>query len=143
MNDRERVELGRKLRIKPEHWVALVNPPPECASIIPLVRSTEPDRADVVIGFATQRADLDLLHLLYAAARDNRLAWLAYPRPGRLSTDLRRDLLIRDLRKYGVDPADFVSVDETWLALLLRPGPDTAPDAEAAELLAWPCASDA
>jgi len=75
-------EFARKLRIEPGHRVAVVNEPPECASFLSRAGGLEPNRADVVIGFAIERADLASLNLVYAAALAARLAWVSYPRSG-------------------------------------------------------------
>jgi hypothetical protein len=141
MDGRALVELGRKLRIKPGQQVAVVNAPPECASIIPILGGLDPHHADAVIGFVIRRGDLDLLNSVYAAARTGRPAWVGYPKPGRLATDVHRDWLLRALRQYGVDPVDDVSIDDTWSAVLLRRGLYT--EADAADLLAWPGNQDA
>ena len=61
-------ELARKLRIKPGHRVAVVNAPAECALITPIAGGCDPNHADVVMGLATERADLASLNAVYAAA---------------------------------------------------------------------------
>jgi hypothetical protein len=46
-------------------------------------------RADVVIGFVVRRDDLGMVEPVLAAARADRLAWIAYPKGGQLGTDLK------------------------------------------------------
>lgn len=114
-------ELGRRLGIKAGETVALVNPPVGYTERIPGADGSTPDQADAVIGFTARRADLDRLAAVYGAALAGRRAWIGYPKPGRLATDLRRDLLARDVRKYGVQSVESVSIDGDWSGLLLRP----------------------
>ncbi len=55
------------------------------------------------------------------AARADRLAWIDYPKGGRLGTDLNRDLLVAALAARGVQPVRQVSIDDTWSAPRFRP----------------------
>jgi hypothetical protein len=56
-----------------------------------------------------------------AAARADRLAWISYPKGGRLGTDPNRDRLAAALAAHGVQPVRQVSIDDTWSALRFRP----------------------
>jgi hypothetical protein len=129
------VQLG----ITPDQGVALVNAPPECALAISVADGSGPDRADVVIGFITRRADLDLLSPVGAAAHADRTAWAAYPKPGQLGTDIAREWLGRAVRLYGVKVIQQVSLDGTWSAVLLQPIEEDEGEAHAADIeAAWP-----
>ena len=55
------------------------------------------------------------------AARRDKLAWIAYPKAGRLGTDLNRDILAATLAGEGVRPVRQIAIDETWSALRFRP----------------------
>lgn len=135
-------EFEEKLRIQPRQSVALVNAPPESGLTVPTPSGSEPDHADAVIGFAIRGRDLDLLEPVYMAARADRLAWLTYPKPGRLGTDLHREWIARNVRRYGVKPIENVSIDQTWSAQLLRPTFDDELENIAADIdFAWPGAS--
>lgn len=114
----------------------MVDAPPDAALNLPTGDGLDPAPADAVIGFVVHREDMELLDAVYAAANNGRLAWVSYPKPGRLDTDVHREWLFRALREHGVDPVDAVSVDDTWAAVLVRPGLYT--DADVADLLAWP-----
>jgi hypothetical protein len=46
--------------------------------------------------------------------------WIAYPKAGKLGTDLSRDILAA-LTAEGIQPVRQVTVDETWSALRFRP----------------------
>jgi len=117
-------ELEQKLQIKPGQSVAVVNVPPESRLRLLRTAGSNPDQADVVIGFAVRPADLAWLRSVYAAARAGRLVWVIYPSPGQPGTDLRRDWLVRALRQYGVEAVQDVSINRTWSALQLGPAKD-------------------
>jgi hypothetical protein len=86
-----------------------------------MAAGTEPGAADAVIGFAARQDDLDHLSPVIAAARADRLAWISYPKGGKLGTDLNRDRLAQALEAHGVQPVRQVSIDDTWSALRFRP----------------------
>jgi len=117
-------ELEQKLQIKPGQSVAVVNAPPESRLRLLRTAGSNPDQADVVIGFAVRPADLAWLRSVYAAARAGRLVWVIYPSPGQPGTDLRRDWLVRALRQYGVEAVQDVSINPTWSAMRLGPATD-------------------
>ena len=56
-----------------------------------------------------------------AAAKEDRIAWLAYPKAGQLDTDLNRDILWRHTLKKGVSGVRQVAIDEVWSAMRFRP----------------------
>ena len=82
----------------------------------------DPSCADAVIAFVTWDAEIDTVGWpVIAAAREDRLAWLAYPKAGQLGTDLNRDRLRAAVATHGVQPVRQISLDEVWSALRLRP----------------------
>ena len=116
--------LAGKLQLKPGQSVAFVNAPEDVALELggehPVV--LEPDQADAVIVFTTNRAELDELADRFGpAARRDALTWVAYPKAGQLATDLNRDVLAELVRSRGVRPVRQVAVDDVWSALRLRP----------------------
>ena len=54
------------------------------------------------------------------AARDA-LTWVAYPKAGKLGTDLNRDVLAELVKREDVRPVRQVALDDVWSALRLRP----------------------
>jgi pSer/pThr/pTyr-binding forkhead associated (FHA) protein len=127
-------ELEQKLQINPGQSVAVVNAPPESRLRLLRTAGSNPDQADVVVGFASRPADLAWLRSVYTAACAGRLAWVIYPNPGQPGIDLRRDWLVRALRQYGVEPVQEVSINRTWSALQLRPANDDhQPDSSTAK----------
>jgi hypothetical protein len=114
------VDLTAKLQIKPGQSLVIIDPPPG----VTLPASTaggHPETAAAVIGFAVHRADLDRLGPVIGAARADRLAWIGYPKGGKLGTDLNRDRLVQALAVEGIQPVRQVSIDDTWSALRFRP----------------------
>ena len=119
------MDVIAKLQIKPDQQVAVVAGP---AVEVPKAvgeRATSlaaPGTADVVVAFVLVRADLaGAAAPALDAARQDKLAWIAYPKAGKLGTDLNRDTLARKLAADGVQPVRQVAIDETWSALRFRP----------------------
>ncbi len=54
-------------------------------------------------------------------ARRDALTWVAYPKAGKLGTDLNRDVLAELVKARGVQPVRQVALDDIWSALRLRP----------------------
>jgi len=114
------VDLTVKLQIKPGQSLAILNPPAGVALPASTV-GTEPVTADAVVGFAVRRDDLDQLTAVIGAACADRLAWIGYPKAGKLGTDLNRDRLAQAVAAHGIQPVRQVSIDDTWSALRFRP----------------------
>jgi hypothetical protein len=121
--DNTRVDLAAKLQIKPGTQVAALAVPtdgPDLAGLGPL--DTDPAAAGAVIAFARRRADLaQVAGPAVEAARDDRLAWIAYPKAGQLGTDINRDSLAAAVAELGIQPVRQVSLDAVWSALRFRP----------------------
>ncbi|MFE2102127.1 MULTISPECIES: hypothetical protein [unclassified Streptomyces] len=47
---------------------------------------------------------------------------MAYPKGGKLGTDLNRDTLAAALSERGVRPVRQIAIDDIWSALRFRPG---------------------
>ena len=97
------MDLTGKLQIKRGQSVAVVNPPPGLVLPGVVATATAAD-ADAVVVFVTRQEDLDSAEQAVAAARADRLAWISYPKGGRLGTDLNRDRLAAALAAHGVQP---------------------------------------
>ena len=73
--------------------------------------------------FVANGASLDVVAArIVAAASADRLTCVAYPKGGRLGTDLHRDSLAAALVPLGVRPVRQIALDEVWSALRFRPG---------------------
>ena len=118
------MDVTAKLQIKPGQRVAALAADRD----VPPVVSTDanppadPGAADAVVAFARNQAELDsVAGPAVEAARRDKLAWIAYPKAGKLGTDLNRDILAALLTERGVQPVRQVAIDDTWSALRFRP----------------------
>lgn len=118
------MDLGSRLQIKPGMSIAVLARPaggPDLTGSGPVV--TDPAAADVVIAFARERGDLTAsARPAIEAARQDRIAWVAYPKAGQLGTDLNRDSLAKALAGHGIRPVRQIAIDDVWSALRFRPG---------------------
>lgn len=114
--------LSGKLQIKPGHTVVVLSPPDDVELGLEHLSAGVSD-ADAVLVFVRSAADLEtdeVAHVL-EAARQDRLAWVAYPKGKQLGTDLDRDTLAALLTARGVRPVRQIALDDTWSALRFRP----------------------
>jgi hypothetical protein len=119
--------IARKLQIPTAAHVVVLGRPDGVDLEIPadcVVTSAPADavEAGAVIAFLVSSADVGTVAApALAAARDDRLAWIAYPKARQLGTDLNRDLLAALAAERGVQPVRQVSIDGVWSALRFRP----------------------
>jgi hypothetical protein len=116
--------IAAKLQLKPGTTVAVLGLPDDIELDLgdEIHTTTRPNAADAVIAFAINGAALDSkAAAAIDAARDDRLAWIAYPKAGKLDTDLNRDVLARLAQQRGIQPVRQISLDDTWSALRFRP----------------------
>lgn len=112
-------ELVRKLQLK-EQRLRVVNAPSGFSA--GALEAAPDDEDAAVLVFARNSAELDE-HAAVAieAARQDRLAWIAYPKAGQLGTDLNRDRLWERLKDQGIRGVRQVSIDAVWSAMRFRP----------------------
>jgi len=81
----------------------------------------EAKKAGLVLFYAASRAALEkqLAGAVKALSNGARL-WVAYPKAGKLDTDLSRDTLWPLLEKKGFEGVRLVALDETWSAMMFR-----------------------
>ena len=116
------MDVVEKLQIKPGQRVCVTAACEVPAAVTEGVPQAAPGEADGVIAFARDSAELgSVAGPALEAARQGRLAWVAYPKAGQLGTDLNRDVVVALLAGQGVQPVRQVAVDGTWSALRLRP----------------------
>lgn len=73
--------------------------------------------------FVANRATLEAHSAqIRAAVIAERLTWAAYPKSGKLGTDLNRDSLAALLAEVAIRPVRQIAVDDTWSALRFRAG---------------------
>ena len=118
------MDLAGKLQLGPGQSVSIVNEPDDLALDLggehPAV--DDPGDADAVIVFCIDRTELAGLRDQFVppASRDA-LTWIAYPKAGKLGTDLNRDVLAEMVKREAVRPVRQVALDDVWSALRLRP----------------------
>ena len=121
-SDNGQMDLAAKLQIKPGTIVAAVGAPADGPDLAGLGSQGEPADAGAVIAFVRRKDELPAqAEAAIAAARDDRLAWVAYPKGGQLGTDLNRDSLAATLKTHGIQPVRQVALDDVWSALRFRP----------------------
>ncbi|MGH2832339.1 MAG: hypothetical protein ACRDK2_06150, partial [Solirubrobacteraceae bacterium] len=101
------MQVAAKLQLKPSSTVAVMGIPHNIELELPdnALNTVEAASADAVIAFAIHSTALDsVVAAAIAAAREDRLAWIAYPKAGKLNTDLNRDALARLAQEHGVQP---------------------------------------
>jgi len=128
--------MARKLRLAPEHRVAVLNAPdgyvdqlrPGLSAIETEVGQREP--YDVVLLFVKDTDELRRLGpTAIRAAKTNGLLWITYPKGGKTRgvTDLpatpwwvRRDVLGEITSEKGLKAVAFVAIDDNWTALRFK-----------------------
>ena len=79
-------------------------------------------KADGVLVFVRKLAEVDAKCApVVAAAKVDRLAWIAYPKAGQLETDLNRDVLWKHLLERDVQGVRQIALDSVWSAMRFRP----------------------
>jgi hypothetical protein len=106
--------LADKLLLKPGQTVRVVNAPDDVATIDGAETVTK--GGDVVLVYAVTTNDVQR----HAPKSGERL-WIAYPKAGKLGTNLSRDVLHEAAGALGWDGVRLVSLDDTWSAMMFRP----------------------
>ena len=115
------MDLAGKLQLGPGQSLAVVGQP---EGVVLDLGTDHPvaDEADAVIVFCRRRGDLERMSDTFVPpAKRDELTWIAYPKAGKLGTDINRDVLAELVKARGVQPVRQVALDDTWSALRLRP----------------------
>lgn len=118
------MSLARKLQIKDGQTIAVLRRPDGLdLDLDPAEVVDQPGPTGAALVFVRSRADIERpeVETVLAAARHDRLAWVAYPKAGKLGTDINRDSLATLLSQRGVRPVRQIALDDTWSALRFRP----------------------
>jgi hypothetical protein len=116
----EPASLARKLNLKPGMKAGVLGKPDDVN--LADVELAADGSAEAIIAFARTKQEVDeTCDPVVEAAKQDRIAWIAYPKAGKLGTDLNRDILWKHLKERGVDAVRQVSLDEVWSALRFRP----------------------
>jgi hypothetical protein len=107
------VELAGKLQLKPGMGLTVIGAPDDAPAI------EAPAGEHALLVYTPDRAALDAAVERLIAARDG-VAWVAYPKAGKLGTDLNRDRVREAVQAHGLDTVRQVALDDTWSALRLK-----------------------
>lgn len=114
-------ELAKKLNLRSGMKVRVLGRPAD-VDLDGLAAATS-DAADNVLLFVTRLSEVDAAcGPVVEAAREDRIAWMAYPKGGRRGTDLNRDILWRHMVDRGVQAVRQVAIDDVWSAMRFRRG---------------------
>jgi len=111
------MSLAKKLNVKDGITVRVVGKP-EGVDLGDVSTATAADAygthgAQGVLVFARTLADVEATcDPAVEAAREDRLAWIAYPKAGQLGTDLNRDILWQHLHPRGIQGVRQVALDD-------------------------------
>src|SRR5437764_4712079 len=111
--------LAGKLQLKADQRIALLGAPDGLGldelAVVPHV-----DDGDALLAFAHTAAEAaDQWASLRAAADQDKLAWIAYPKAKQAGTDLNRDIVRSLAEEHGLKTVRQIAVDDTWSALRL------------------------
>ncbi|HEY3586570.1 MAG TPA: hypothetical protein VGK85_05450 [Myxococcaceae bacterium] len=130
--------LAKKLRLKPDHAVAVLNAPPGYLALLDptpalvVTQLKEGQAYDAVQLFVKSVEELRALgSAAVRAVKPDGLLWIAYPKGGHAggATDLpatpswtKRDVLGEISGETGYKAVAFVKVDDSWTALRFKKG---------------------
>jgi hypothetical protein len=119
--------LPQKLQMKPNTKALVLNAPegwsmPVLPDGVNVFTSASEPAYDFVLLFCTHQADIDT-HALKAIShvKPEGGLWFAYPKAGKLNTNINRDRGWAAVTQAGWDGVRQVSIDDTWSALRFRP----------------------
>jgi hypothetical protein len=114
------MSLAKKLNLKDGMKVRVIGKP--AGVDLGDVVTTTSARADAILVFIKTLAEVDAKGAPFIeAAKEDRIAWAAYPKAGQLGTDLNRDILWKHLQQQDIDGVRQVALDDVWSAMRFRP----------------------
>lgn len=119
--------LIKKLMIKPNYRIALVNAPEGYRDVL----GELPAGAEIT---DTLTGEFDLIHAFFIKSaevaaqaetlkthlKNGGLLWLSYPKAGRLGTDLKRDPLYALMKNYGLEAVAQIAINDDWSAMRFK-----------------------
>jgi len=102
--------------------IALVGAPADQRGLFePEDITSDAKKAGLLLLYAANEAALEkqLGSAVKSLGEEARL-WVAYPKAGKLETDLNRDTLWPLLEKKGFEGVRLVALDDTWSAMMFR-----------------------
>jgi phage-related baseplate assembly protein len=114
------MSLAKKLNLKDGMKVRVIGKPADVD--LGDVVTTSSAKAEAILVFVKTAAEVDAKCApVIEAAKEDRLAWVAYPKAGQLGTDLNRDVLWKQLENRGIEGVRLVALDAVWSAMRFRP----------------------
>ena len=114
------MDLAKKLQLPPDSPVFVVNIPKGLKLEIKTIKKTDP-KAPVLLFVKDTKSLNSVGEPAITAAKADQLSWIAYPKAGKLETDLNRDKLVQFLKPHGIQGVRLVNIDDTWSAMRFRP----------------------
>lgn len=113
-------DLSGKLQLQPGLTMCVLNAPAKFHW--DSLSERDPLKADAVLAFLTKADEMERLGApVLAAALEDKLSWIAFPKEGQHGTDLNRDILNEHMKRHGVQAVRVISLDDTWSAIRFRP----------------------
>ncbi|MBZ4418124.1 hypothetical protein [Myxococcus sp. RHSTA-1-4] len=115
------MSLAKKLNLKDGMKVRVIGKPRGID--LGDVETTTSAKAEALLVFVKTLEEVDAKCApLIEAAKEDRIAWVAYPKAGQLGTDLNRDVLWKHLLEQDIQGVRQVAIDDVWSAMRFRPG---------------------
>lgn len=114
------MSLAKKLNFKPGQTVE-VHAHPEGVDLGDVVVVGSGATGGVVTFARTLAEIAGIIGPVLEALAANQIAWVLYPKAGKLGTDLNRDILWRHLgHAHGLTGVRQVAIDDTWSAMRFK-----------------------
>jgi hypothetical protein len=121
------MEIEAKLQLKAGQSLEAVLVPESVAPMLDQLIREDAIHEPALLVFVVDGSVLDKCRQqIVAAATEDRLTWVAYPKSGQLGTDLNRDSLAGLLSQRAIQPVRQIAIDSVWSALRFRPSGDAA-----------------
>jgi len=121
--------LAKKLLIKPNYSVAILNAPDGYGDLLgdlpegAKASTSAEGLHDVVQVFVYSMADLsERFDAAQKAVKKGGLLWITYPKKtGKIKTDINRDVGNAYLSTLGWEGVAMIAIDDTWSAMRFKP----------------------
>jgi hypothetical protein len=109
------MNLPQKLQLPKDEGIRVLNAPENLP-----VETNDTDSESILLFAKNSEVLKTGVKAVVRTAKANKLAWVAYPKAGKLGTDLNRDKLWKLLERYQIQPVRAISIDDTWSALRFK-----------------------
>jgi hypothetical protein len=106
--------IHKKLQVKPGDALEIVGKPPNVQ-----LKAIKGKGRKIVLLFAKNKKDLKVGS--YKKSHEKDILWVAYPKgSSKISTDLNRDILHKEMGRLGFTGVSLVSIDDTYSAMRFK-----------------------